>query len=113
MQPFDLVIRGGTVATATDVMKSDVGIRGSTVVQVTKCPPKPRRRILTRIRVIPKLCSGSLPEVQPFEDFGGQYFRLPTLCQFDHRVDGRPLALGCFDLTLGKSRHVPKRSATV
>ena len=29
MQPFDLVIRGGTVATATDSMKADVGIRGA------------------------------------------------------------------------------------
>ena len=28
MQPFDLVIRGGTVATATDSFKADVGIRG-------------------------------------------------------------------------------------
>jgi dihydropyrimidinase len=27
MQPFDLVIRGGTVATAADSFKADVGIR--------------------------------------------------------------------------------------
>src|SRR5215211_8373345 len=31
MQPFDLVIRGGTVATATDTMRADVGIRGETI----------------------------------------------------------------------------------
>src|SRR5690242_14760963 len=31
MQPFDLVIRGGTVATATDIMRADVGILGETV----------------------------------------------------------------------------------
>jgi len=31
MQSFDLVIRGGTVATATDVMLADVGIRGETI----------------------------------------------------------------------------------
>jgi dihydropyrimidinase len=34
MQPFDLVIRGGTVTTATDTMKADVGIRGSTVAAI-------------------------------------------------------------------------------
>ena len=32
MQPFDLVIRGGTVATASDVMACDVGIRGGRIV---------------------------------------------------------------------------------
>jgi dihydropyrimidinase len=32
MQPFDLVIRGGTVATATDIMRADVGILGETIV---------------------------------------------------------------------------------
>ena len=30
MQPFDLVIRGGTVATATDIMQADIGILGET-----------------------------------------------------------------------------------
>lgn len=32
MEPFDLVIRGGTVATASDVMTADVGIRGEAIV---------------------------------------------------------------------------------
>ena len=32
MQPFDLVIRGGTVVTATDSFAADVGIRGETIV---------------------------------------------------------------------------------
>jgi dihydropyrimidinase len=32
MDTFDLVIRGGTVATAADVMPADIGIRGETVV---------------------------------------------------------------------------------
>jgi dihydropyrimidinase len=31
MQPFDVVIRGGTVVTATDSMRADVGIRGETI----------------------------------------------------------------------------------
>src|SRR5437868_315697 len=34
MQPFDLVIRGGTVATATDSFKADVGIRGATIAAI-------------------------------------------------------------------------------
>jgi dihydropyrimidinase len=34
MQPFDLVIRGGTVATATDSFKADVGIRGDKVAAI-------------------------------------------------------------------------------
>ncbi|MGP0094171.1 MAG: dihydropyrimidinase [Xanthobacteraceae bacterium] len=31
MQPFDVVIRGGTVVTATDSMHADVGVRGETI----------------------------------------------------------------------------------
>ena len=38
MQPFDLVIRGGTVATATDSFKADVGIRGTTVAAIGEGP---------------------------------------------------------------------------
>lgn len=34
MQPFDLVIRGGTVVTATDSMRADVGVRGETIVAI-------------------------------------------------------------------------------
>jgi dihydropyrimidinase len=34
MQPFDLVIRGGTVATATDTMQADVGIRGESIAAI-------------------------------------------------------------------------------
>jgi dihydropyrimidinase len=34
MQPFDLVIRGGTVVTATDTMAADVGIRGETIAAI-------------------------------------------------------------------------------
>jgi dihydropyrimidinase len=34
MQPLDVVIRGGTVATASDVMHADVGIRGETIAAV-------------------------------------------------------------------------------
>jgi dihydropyrimidinase len=34
MKPFDLVIRGGTVATAADIMQADVGIVGETIAAV-------------------------------------------------------------------------------
>src|SRR5712671_2238775 len=34
MQPFDLVIRGGTIATATDTMKADLGIRGEAIAAI-------------------------------------------------------------------------------
>src|SRR2546430_3728806 len=34
MQAFDLVIRGGTLVTATDTVEADVGIRGETVAAI-------------------------------------------------------------------------------
>ncbi len=34
MQAFDLVIRGGTMVTATDTAEADVGIRGETVAAI-------------------------------------------------------------------------------
>jgi dihydropyrimidinase len=34
MKPFDLVVRGGTVVTASDMMRADVGIRGETIVAI-------------------------------------------------------------------------------
>ena len=34
MKPFDIVIRGGTVVTATDSMRADVGIRGETIAAI-------------------------------------------------------------------------------
>jgi dihydropyrimidinase len=36
MQPFDLVIRGGTVVTASDTMRADVGIRGESIVALAQ-----------------------------------------------------------------------------
>src|SRR5256885_12359333 len=36
MQPFDLVIRGGTVATTTDSFKADVGIRGDKIAAIAE-----------------------------------------------------------------------------
>jgi dihydropyrimidinase len=34
MKPFDIVIRGGTVVTAADAMRADVGIRGETIAAI-------------------------------------------------------------------------------
>src|SRR6202043_3718243 len=34
METFDLVVRGGTVVTATDTAEADVGIRGETVAAI-------------------------------------------------------------------------------
>jgi dihydroorotase-like cyclic amidohydrolase len=44
MQPFDLVIRGGTVATATDSFKADVGIRGDKIAAIAEGLDKGSKR---------------------------------------------------------------------
>ena len=43
--PFDLVIRGGTVATASDVFQADVGIRDGRIVQIGETLPGGTREI--------------------------------------------------------------------
>ena len=48
MQPFDLVIRGGTVATATDSIKADVGIRGETIAAIGRGLDKGKQEIDAR-----------------------------------------------------------------
>lgn len=45
MQPLDLIIRGGTVVTATDTMRADVGIRGETIVAIAERLDEARREI--------------------------------------------------------------------
>src|SRR6266545_1625616 len=45
MQPFDLVIRGGTVVTATDTVDADVGIRGDIVAAIGRGLDAGRREI--------------------------------------------------------------------
>ena len=52
MQPFDLVIRGGTVATATDSFKADVGIRGSTIAAIGEGLDKGKREIDARGKLV-------------------------------------------------------------
>lgn len=45
MEPFDLVIRGGTVVTASDVMRADVGIRGESIAAIAEHLDAGRREI--------------------------------------------------------------------
>ena len=52
MQPFDLVIRGGTVATATDSFKADVGIRGATVAAIAEGLDKGKKEIDARGKLV-------------------------------------------------------------
>src|SRR5215470_16489120 len=52
MQPFDLVIRGGTVATATDSFKADVGIRGSAIAAIADGLDKGNREIDARGKLV-------------------------------------------------------------
>src|SRR5436305_13035394 len=52
MQPFDLVIRGGTVATATDSFRADVGIRGSTIGAIGEGLDKGKKEIDARGKLV-------------------------------------------------------------
>lgn len=52
MQPFDLVIRGGTVATATDSFKADVGIRGATIAAIGEGLDNGKREIDARGKLV-------------------------------------------------------------
>src|SRR5437868_12278304 len=52
MQPLDLVIRGGTVATATDSFKADVGIRGGKIAAIGEGLDKGKRKIDARGKLV-------------------------------------------------------------
>jgi len=52
MQPFDVVIRGGTVVTATDSMRADVGIRGETIAALGLGLDKGAREIDARGKLV-------------------------------------------------------------
>lgn len=52
MQPFDVVIRGGTVVTATDTMDADVGIRGESIVAIGQQLDQGRREIDARGKLV-------------------------------------------------------------
>src|SRR5947209_10501630 len=52
MQPFDLVIRGGTVATASDSFKADIGIRGSTIAAIGEGLDKGKKEIDARGKLV-------------------------------------------------------------
>ncbi len=48
MEPFDLVIRGGTVVTATDMMRADIGIRAERIAAIAEGLDAGRREIDAR-----------------------------------------------------------------
>src|SRR5258707_13963916 len=52
MQAFDLVIRGGTLVTATDTAEADVGIRGETVAAIGRGLDQGRREIDARGKLV-------------------------------------------------------------
>src|SRR2546422_626602 len=52
MQPFDLVIRGGTVVTAADAMAADVGISGETIAALGRGLARGRREIDARGKLV-------------------------------------------------------------
>jgi dihydropyrimidinase len=45
MEGFDMVVRGGTVVTATETMRADIGVRGGTVVALAESLPAEGRVI--------------------------------------------------------------------
>jgi dihydropyrimidinase len=45
MKPFDTVVRGGTVVTATDMMRADVGIRGEAIAAIGQGLDRGKREI--------------------------------------------------------------------
>src|SRR5258708_16809262 len=52
MQAFDLVIRGGTLVTATDTAEADVGIRGETVAAIDRGLDQGRREVDARGKLV-------------------------------------------------------------
>src|SRR6266516_7075107 len=52
MQAFDLVIRGGTMVTATDTAEADVGVRGETVAAIGRGLDQGRREIDARGKLV-------------------------------------------------------------
>jgi dihydropyrimidinase len=48
MKPFDIVVRGGTVVTASDNMRADVGIRGETIAAIGEDLDRGQREIDAR-----------------------------------------------------------------
>src|SRR5689334_22847002 len=52
MPEFDLVVRGGTVATAADVFRADVGVRDARVVALAEGLPAAREEVDARDRLV-------------------------------------------------------------
>ena len=99
MSPFDTVIRGGTVVTASDTFEADVGISDGTIQAIARNLPDGRQTIDARGRlVLPGGVDGHCHLDQPTGDgsvcaddfytgtvaaaFGGTTTVIPFACQF-------------------------------
>ena len=70
MQEYDLVIRGGTVVTAADTVRADVGIVGEKIVAVALDLPRGAEEIdATGLLVMPGGIDSHVHLAQP--SFGG------------------------------------------
>lgn len=102
MEQFDVVIRGGTVCTAADVFKADVGIRGDKIVALGIEIPRGRTEIDAREKLLlPGGVDSHCHLDQPLSDgaemaddftsgsisaaFGGTTTLIPFACQFKGR----------------------------
>lgn len=69
MAEFDLVIRGGTAATAVDVFRADVGVRGGCIVALAADLPAGKREVdATGLLVLPGGVDGHCHLDQPTGD---------------------------------------------
>ena len=83
MEPLDTVIRGGTVATASDVFTSDIGIRNGKVVALGVDLPQGAREISSHGKlVLPGGIDGHCHLDQPLSD-GAVMADIPMLAGFD------------------------------
>ena len=65
---YDLLIRGGRVATVSDVFEADVAISGETIVAIGRGLPGARREIEARGKlVLPGATREALKASPPFE----------------------------------------------
>ena len=53
---LDLVIRGGTVVTASDVGQSDIGVKGGRIVAPAENLPRAATEIDASGRLVPDVC---------------------------------------------------------
>ena len=70
MSDFDLVIRGGTVVTAADTVRADVGVRGGVIAAVAETIEDGRRTIdASGLLVMPGGIDSHVHLAQPSREF--------------------------------------------